>query len=196
TRVHVLDGRLRPVAPGMVGEVYVGGVQLARGYLGQAALTAERFVADPHGPAGERMYRTGDLGRWRDDGLVEYVGRSDRQVKVRGHRVELGEVEAALAACEGVAGAAVVPREDGGGPVRLVGYVERAPGAAPLDVGALRESLRQRLPEPMVPALLVELDRLPRTAGGKLDRRAMPTPAEAPARADRAPRGPEEEALR
>ena len=123
-RAYVLDRRLRPTPLGVPGEIYLGGGRLARGYLNQPALTADRFIPDPYGEPGARMYRTGDLGRWDRDGRLHYLGRGDHQVKVRGYRVELGEIEAALAACPGVGPATVVLRSD-----RLIGYLTRAPGS-------------------------------------------------------------------
>ncbi|MFD6907583.1 amino acid adenylation domain-containing protein [Streptomyces sp. NPDC060077] len=175
TRVYVLDGFLRPVPDGVVGELYIAGGGVARGYLGRPAATAERFVADVFGEPGARMYRTGDLGLRRPDGVVEYRGRSDFQVKIRGHRVELGEIEAALAADPSVDRAVAAVSEDAGGVRRVVGYVTPVPGAA-VRPGALRAAVAERLPAYMVPALVTVVGTFPLTPNGKVDRRALPEP--------------------
>ncbi|MET9430481.1 amino acid adenylation domain-containing protein [Streptomyces sp. NPDC003036] len=174
-RTYVLDARLRPVPVGVTGEVYVAGASLARGYTGRPGMTAERFVADPYGPPGSRMYRTGDLGRIDAHGVLHYLGRGDAQVKLRGFRVELGEVEALLAGVPGVSMAAAAVRGD-----RLVAYVV---GDAPDE--ALRTRLAERLPGYMVPEVFVRLDELPLNRSGKIDRAALPEPpAERPALAE------------
>ena len=175
TQVYVLDGEQRPVPLGVMGELYLGGVQVGRGYWQRAELTAEKFVPDPYGgERGGRLYRTGDVVRQVGAGVLEYVGRADYQVKVRGYRIELGEVEAALREQEGVQECVVVARQEGGA-ARLVGYVVLEEGES-LSVTALRQGLLRRLPEYMIPASFVQLEELPLTANGKLDRRALPDP--------------------
>ncbi|KDN87620.1 hypothetical protein KCH_06330 [Kitasatospora cheerisanensis KCTC 2395] len=175
TRLYVLDAALRPCPVGVAGELYLAGVQLARGYLGRPGLTAGRFVADPSGPAGSRMYRTGDLVRYRIDGSVEYLGRTDDQVKIRGFRIELGEVEAALAAVPGIAAAAATVRQAESGAKQLIGYVVPAAGSGATGDGA-RAALAATLPEHLVPSVVVELAALPLSVNGKLDRKALPAP--------------------
>ncbi|HET8796434.1 MAG TPA: amino acid adenylation domain-containing protein, partial [Thermoanaerobaculia bacterium] len=175
TQVYILDAHREPVPIGVIGEIYIGGEGVARGYLHRPELTAERFLRDPfRADANARMYRTGDLGRWLPDGNIEYAGRNDFQVKIRGFRIELGEIEARLTACAGVREAVVVAREDVAGDKRLVAYVVADEEAETLT--NLRETLSRQLPEYMVPAALVRLDAMPLTANGKLDRQALPAP--------------------
>ncbi|HET7464463.1 MAG TPA: amino acid adenylation domain-containing protein [Longimicrobium sp.] len=195
-RAYVLDGALRPAPVGAPGELWLAGAGVARGYAGRPALTAERFAPDPWGPPGSRMYRTLDVARWLDDGTLEHLGRADAQVKVRGVRIEAGEVEAALAAHPAVAAAAVDARADAGGGKRLVAWLVAAGDVRP-PAPELREHLRARLPEAMVPAAFAWVAALPRTPGGKLDRRALADPpAEAaPAGIATQPRSPAEARL-
>ncbi len=206
TQIYVVDDRLEPTPLGVAGELLIGGVQVGRGYLGRSGLMADRFIADPFGSApGARLYRTGDLARWRSDGTLEFLGRGDFQVKIRGMRVELGEIEARLTACDGIAQAVVVARTDAGGDARLIAYV--APegvddGQGPveleglLDLEAVRNALRCKLPEHMVPSGFVGIARVPRTSSGKVDRKALPDVDVSVQRADyAAPRSEEERAV-
>ena len=192
-RLYLLDEQLRPLTPGEVGDLYVAGRRLARGYYRRPGITADRFVADPHRGGGQRMFRTGDQVRVRPDGLIEFVGRSGDQVKIRGYRVELAEIESVLARYRGLAHAVVVARAVADGEKRLIAYV--VPEAASTDIDGLRAHAQEFLPEYMVPSAFVTLDSLPLTPNGKVDRAALPEPAEAAPTAYRAPQTPRQELL-
>ncbi|WP_153349225.1 condensation domain-containing protein, partial [Nocardia aurantia] len=189
----ILDARLRPVPVGVAGELYLSGIQLARGYHARPGLSAERFVANPYA-GGERMYRTGDVVRWTQHGEVEYVGRSDFQVKVRGFRIELGEIDAALASHETVDFAVTVGHENAANVTSLVSYVVAAHGV-PIDTAVLTEHVEQRLPGYMVPSSIMVIDRIPLTPVGKLDRKALPEPVFAAEVSFRAPRSTVEQTI-
>jgi natural product biosynthesis luciferase-like monooxygenase protein/amino acid adenylation domain-containing protein len=176
-RIYIANQELALTPVGVAGEIYIGGQGLARGYAGKPELTAERFIPNPFASkTGERLYRTGDLGRYRADGVIEYLGRKDEQVKVRGYRIELGEIEAELARHEGVKEAAVAVQEDLSGEKRLVGYVVMKPAAENVGEAGLKQYLSWNLPEYMVPSLIMEIEELPRSLNGKLDRKALPEP--------------------
>ncbi len=176
TQFYVLDRRMRRVPVGVPGELYIGGDGLARCYLNRPELTRERFVSNPFDPDDGKLYKTGDEVRYRADGEIEYLGRLDFQVKVRGHRIELGEVECVAAQYPGVRRALAIVREDAPGDQRLVCYVVPASGTA-LRAPELRAAMKDKLPDFMIPAIVV-LDSLPLTANGKIDRAALPAPAE------------------
>jgi amino acid adenylation domain-containing protein len=193
TRLHVLDEHLRPLPAGEVGDLYVAGDRLARGYYRRSGVTAERFVADPFARAGQRMYRTGDQVRMRQDGLIEFVGRSGDQVKIRGYRVELAEVESVLARYRGLAHVVVVAREVEDGEKRLIAYLVAEAGQ--VDVDGLRAHATELLPEYMVPSAFVTLDSLPLTPNGKVDRKALPEPVVEASSDYRAPQTARQEIL-
>jgi amino acid adenylation domain-containing protein len=178
-RLYVLDRNMQPTPPGVIGELFVGGAGLARGYLNRPALTADRFVPDPFGPAGSRLYRSGDLARRTSDGELDYVGRADQQVKIRGFRIELGEIEAFLVNHPTVREAVVIAREDRPGDRRLAAYFVPHNGTVP-SPAELRSWLKPRLPDYMVPSAFVALESLPLTENGKIDRQTLPAPGEAP----------------
>ncbi|WP_373863779.1 non-ribosomal peptide synthase/polyketide synthase [Nocardia rhamnosiphila] len=197
-RALVLDDRLNPVPEGVAGELYVGGIQLARGYHARAGLTAQRFVADPFGAPGSRLYRTGDIVRWRRDGAgdpaVEYVGRNDFQVKIRGFRIELGEIDSALTSSDAVDFAVTVGHRNPAGVMSLVSYVVAAPGT-PVDTAGVRTHIEALLPGHMVPSSIMVIDEIPLTPAGKLDRNALPEPVFAADAGYRAPRTPLEQTV-
>jgi amino acid adenylation domain-containing protein len=171
-RAYVLDERGEPVPAGVVGELYIAGPGVARGYVNQPGTTAERYLPDPHGACGSRMYATGDRARWREGGVLELLGRRDCQIKVRGVRIELAEVEAGIRSCPGVREAAVIAREDGANGRRLTACIVGDGGGAP-QVDAIRRSLREKLPRPMIPTQFRFVDQIPRTPSGKVNRRQL-----------------------
>ncbi|MEU7731504.1 amino acid adenylation domain-containing protein, partial [Streptomyces sp. NPDC040724] len=173
--IHLLDSEGQLVPVGVPGEMHIGGPGLARGYLGRAELTAEKFVPNPFGPAGSRLYRTGDLARFLPDGSIDFLGRIDKQVKVRGYRIELGEIETVLRDHAQVSDVVVTVRESGEGEKSLVAYVVLV-GGGTIDAAVLRADLGRSLPEYMVPAVFVVLDAIPLNASGKVDHRALPAP--------------------
>jgi acyl-coenzyme A synthetase/AMP-(fatty) acid ligase len=195
-QAYILDDALALVPPGEEGELYVGGDGLARGYFRRPGLTAERFVANPYGPPGTRLYRTGDLVRLSKRGVIEFIGRADRQMKVRGFRIEPGEIEAALLSIEGIREALVVGSSDASGDKRLVAYLTGDSGAVP-ETTELRSSLRAMLPEHMVPSTFVVLDQFKLTPNGKTDRDALPAPDWRPAPRNKPglPRSPLEKSI-
>ena len=177
TQLYILNESLEPVLPGVMGELYIAGAGVARGYLNRPELTRERFLPDPFSADSEaRMYKSGDLARYREDGLIEYLGRADNQVKVRGYRIELGEIESVLASCPAVQSCVVLAREDMPGDKQLIGYLVPRSGASPT-IEELQVFLRDRLPDYMVPAKFVYLDSFPLTHNGKVDRKALPVPS-------------------
>ncbi|TCP69854.1 amino acid adenylation domain-containing protein [Baia soyae] len=194
TQVYILDASLRLLPPGIPGDLYIAGAGLARGYFGRPDLTAERFIANPYGPAGSRMYRTGDIARWRPDGTLEYVSRADHQFKIRGYRIELGEVEAVIASHSLVHQVAVIVREDRPGDKRLVAYIV-PPAGVNLDWAEFRQFVGGSLPAYMIPSSFVSLEELPLTPNGKLDRKRLPAPDFESITIKREPRTPQEEIL-
>ncbi|MDB1090430.1 amino acid adenylation domain-containing protein, partial [Streptomyces sp. ACA25] len=196
TRLYLLDAWLQPAPPGTPAEIYLAGSGLARGYTKQPALTAERFIADPYNP-GQRMYRTGDLGRWTQHNTLEFAGRVDQQIKIRGHRVEPAEIEAVLEQHHTITQAAVIPREDRPGDRRLIAYLVRTHQhtTTPTETENLTHTLRQRLPDHMIPTAYINLEKLPLTTNGKLDHRALPAPQHHHTTTGRQPRNQREQQL-
>jgi acyl carrier protein len=175
TSVYVTDAKRRLLPHGVPGELYIGGLGVARGYFERPELTSERFVPDPFAGGEARMYKTGDRARFRADGILDFLGRADFQVKLRGYRIEPGEIEALVRQLPGITECVVVLREDRPGDQRLVGYVVPAPRTK-IDVSSVREALRERLPEYMVPSNIISIDELPLTPNRKIDRKALPAP--------------------
>ncbi|MEJ7675849.1 MAG: non-ribosomal peptide synthetase [Chitinophagaceae bacterium] len=174
TYIYILDSGNGLVPLGIAGEIHIGGVQVGRGYLNRPDLTAEKFIIDRYRNDGDaRIYKTGDLGRWLTDGNIEYLGRKDDQVKIRGYRIELGEIESVLQQCDGVSQGVVLAREDGNGNKRLIGYVVPEEN---FDKKVTIQYLKNKLPEYMVPAIWMELEAIPKTSNGKIDRKALPDP--------------------
>jgi amino acid adenylation domain-containing protein len=194
TDVIVLDGNLQPAPLGVMGELYIAGPTIARGYINRASLTSERFVANPYGKPGERMYRTGDLVRYRRNGQIEFIGRADSQVKIRSFRVELGEIEAVLRALPNITDVAVTVGSDPGGEKAIVAYIVDG-SSAPFEEAGFKEQLAQTLPPYMIPSALIRVSSLPRNAHGKLDRQFLPSPAFKASNTYVPPRSPEEEYL-
>ncbi len=189
-KIFVLDEWLKPVPPGVIGEMYVAGAGLARGYMGRSALTADRFIANPFGEAGSRLYRTGDLARWTSDGELDYIGRIDHQVKIRGFRIELGEIEEVLLRQPSVNQVAVIVREDQVDDLRIIAYVV----ASDFDEDSIRKAIQKDLPDYMLPSAFVELEALPLTNNGKLDKKALPKPSYH-SKSNKLPRTPNEELM-
>ena len=191
TQVYILDRHLQPVARGMEGEVYIGGAGVARGYWNRPELTAERFILSSFTNGGSRLYRTGDVARHLSDGRIEFIGRTDQQVKLRGFRIELGEVESALCGYQSIGEAVASVRDDSSGSKTLVAYVT-SKGAKP-SPSELRSYLKEKLPEYMVPAFIVPMDKFPRTPNGKIDRKALPDPSVNQSEATRVYAAPKDE---
>ncbi|MFD8387606.1 amino acid adenylation domain-containing protein, partial [Streptomyces sp. NPDC059679] len=195
THTYILDHTLQPTPIGTPGELYIAGTQLARGYLHRPTLTAERFTPNPYGPPGTRMYRTGDLARWNHDGTLHYLGRTDTQIKIRGFRIEPTEIEAALTTHDTITQATVLVREDQPGDKRLTAYAVPTNPETGIDTTHILRTLRDRLPDYMVPTTLITLNHLPLTPNGKLNHKALPTPHNTPTTTQRPPRTPHEETL-